>query len=162
MKPSIANVSALAQANPVGLTNPVLRFVVPRALNYVVERFAVEVVQAWELTNKELKRHGMRTLGVSHKDFRHLKKVRNKLVAHKIENTIKTTSYETWYKKTYGSFSAVLALVERTANRAVEGIRRLEARGAISREQFRLPSIPEVTEADIAALLNALKKQSIY
>jgi len=162
MKPTVANVVLLANTNPPGLTNPILRFAVPRALANVVERYSVEAVQAWELTNKELKRHRMRTLGVSNRDYKHLKKIRNKLVAHKIENSVKTTRYESWYRKTYGSYSTVLALIERVATRVVGGIRRLERLGALGEPQYRLPSVPEITAADIEALLAALKKEGIY
>lgn len=162
MKPAVANVVLLANTNPAGLTNPILRFVVPRALANVVERYAVEVVQAWELTNKELKRHGMRTLGVSNKDFRHLKKIRNKLVAHKIENNVRTSRYESWYRKTYGSYATVLALIERVATRTVDGIRRLEHKGLLGAHSYSLPSVPEIKQADIDALLAALRKEGIY
>jgi hypothetical protein len=162
LKPSIDNVNALACANPTGLTNPVLRFVVPRALNYVVERFVLEVFQAWEITDKELKRHGMRRLGTSNKDFQHLRKIRNKLVAHKIENSLKTTRYESWCKKTYGSHPAVLRLVERCALRVVAAIHRLKRRSLVTFEHYGLPSIPKVTESDIEALLAALKAKDIY
>jgi proline dehydrogenase len=90
MATSIHNVVELKKANPPGIRNPLLRFVVPRAMNYVVERFVLEVEQAWVLVNAELRRQGLRTLGVSDKHYRHLKKIRNKLVAHKIENSLKS------------------------------------------------------------------------
>ena len=162
LKPTIANVVLLANTNPAGLTNPILQFVVPRALANVVERYVVEVVQAWDLANKELKRHGMRTLGVSNKDFRHLKKIRNKLVAHKIENNVRTSRYETWYRKTYGSYPSVLALVERVATRTVNAIHRIEHKGLLGVHNYSLLSVPEITQADIDALLAALCKEGIY
>jgi hypothetical protein len=162
LKPSIENVNNLARVNPVGLTNPVMRFAVPRALNYVVERFVLEVFQAFELTNKELKRHRMRLLGASSRDFRHLRRVRNKLVAHKIENSLKTTRHDTWYKKAYGNYPAVLQLVERCALKVASAIDRLVDRGLIPFQHFSLPSVPEVKGSDIEALVAALKAKGIY
>ena len=162
MKPTIANVVLLANTNPAGLTNPILRFAIPRALANVVERYSVEAVQAWELTNKELKRHQMRTLGVSNKDYKHLKKIRNKLVAHKIENIVKTDRHEAWYQKTYGSYASVLALIDRVATRVETGIRRLEKKALLGNPQYRLSSVPEITATDIESLLSALKKAGIY
>src|SRR5437867_2941207 len=101
MQHSIQNVLELKKANPPGLRNPVLLFVVPRAMNYVVERFVLEVEQAWVLLNHELKRQGLRTLGVSDNHYCDLKKIRNKLVAHKIENSVNSTRHENWYKRKY-------------------------------------------------------------
>src|SRR4029079_6454177 len=131
MKPSIQNVLELKKINPPGLKNPVLLFGVPRAVNYVVERFAVEVVQAWELLNSELKCQGRRTLGVTNKDYRHLKRIRNKLVAHRIENSLSSSKHEAWYRKTYGNFEGVLALIARVAERVADKIRQLEATGKL-------------------------------
>jgi hypothetical protein len=162
MKPSIQNVVELKKINPPGLKNPVLLFVVPRAMNYVVERFAVEVVQAWELLNKELKRQGRRTLGVTNKDYRHLKRIRNKLVAHKIENSLASSRHETWYRKTYGNFETVLALIARVAERVADRIHRLEARGELWTKSLRARAVTPIVLADVQALLVALKAHAIY
>ena len=162
MKPSIQNVVELKKINPPGLKNPVLLFVVPRAMNYVVERFAVEVVQAWELLNKELKRQGRRTLGVTNKDYRHLKRIRNKLVAHKIENSLASSRHETWYRKTYGNFESVLALIVRVAERVADRIRRLEARGELWAQSLRAKAVTPFVLSDVQALLAAVKAHDIY
>lgn len=162
MRPSIQNVVELKKINPPGLKNPVLLFVVPRAMNYVVERFAVEVVQAWELLNKELKHQGRRPLGVTNKDYRHLKRIRNKLVAHKIENSLASARHETWYRKTYGNFESVLALITRVAERVVDRIRWLEARGELWAKSLRAKTVMPFVLADVQALLAAVKAHGIY
>lgn len=162
MKISIQNVLELKKVNPPGLSNPVLLFVVPRAMNYVVERFVVEVVQAWELLNSELKRQGRRSLGVTNKDYRHLKRIRNKLVAHKIENSLVSAKHETWYKRTYGNFEGVLALVNRVAERVAEKIRNLEATGNIFSKSSATKSVAPFALVDIQALLAAVKAHGIY
>lgn len=162
MKPSIQNVVELKKINPPGLRNPVLLFVVPCAMSYVVERFAVEVVQAWELLNKELKRQGRRTLGVTNKDYRHIKRIRNKLVAHKIENSLASSRHETWYRKTYGNFESVLALIARVAERVVDRIRRLEARGELWGQSLRAKAVTPFALSDVQSLLAAVKAHGIY
>jgi hypothetical protein len=161
LRQSIENVAELKRANPPGLRNPVLTFAVPRALNYVVERFVLEVFQAWELLNAELKRKGLRTLGITHKDYRHLKRIRNKLVAHKIENLIKSRRHETWYKRTYGNYDAVLLLAQRAAERVAARIEHLEISGHI-RAPASAPAAQKITANDIAALVAALKAHGIY
>jgi hypothetical protein len=162
MKPSIKNVLELTKINPPGLKNPMLLFVVPRAMNYVVERFVVEVVQAWEVLNSELKRQGRRTLGVTNKDYRHLKRIRNKLVAHKIENSLASPKHKSWYKRAYGSFGSVLALVLRVSERIVEQIRKLEATGNLRAKSVRTKFVAPFTLADVQALLTAVKAHGIY
>ena len=162
MKASIQNVLELKKANPPGLTNPVLLFVVPRAMNYVVERFVLEVVQAWELLNGELKRQRLRTLGVTNRDYQHLKRIRNKLVAHKIENSLASALHEAWYKKTYGNFKNVLALVIRVAERIANKIRKLDTAGRLSAHPTSTRAVTPFSVADVQALLAAIKAHGIY
>jgi len=159
---SIHNVRELKKASPPGIQNPVLRFAVPRAMNYVVERFVIEVVQAWELMNEELVRQGRRPLGASDKHFRHLKRIRNKLVAHKVTNTLKTKRHETWYKRTYGSYENVLGLVRTVAERIYDKVRDLEAKGRITGRNVSVMHVPKFEVKDIELLLGALKAHGIY
>ena len=162
LKPSIQNVIELKRANPTGLKNPVLMFVVPRAMEHVVDRFVLEVVQAWDLLNTELRRQNLRSLGVSHKDYRHLKRIRNKLLAHRIENKLKTKRHEVWYKSRYGNYESVLALVERVAERVDSRIKRLEFTRKLYAKSHSANVVQAITQGDIQALLEALKKHGIY
>ena len=162
LDPSIHNVLELKKANPPGITNPVLRFAVPRAMNYVVERFALEVVQAWELVNEELRRNQMRTMGVTNRDFRHLKRIRNKLIAHKVENFLRSQRHENWYKKTYGSYESVLALIRRVAEKVDAKIRLLQAKGLIPPLAVSSRRVDKFGAGEIDALLAALKAKGVY
>jgi hypothetical protein len=159
---SIQNVRELKKVNPPGIQNPVLRFAVPRAMNYVVERFVIEVVQAWELMNEELQRQGRRTLGSSNKHFRHLKRIRNKLIAHKVENTLRTKRHENWYKRTYGSYESVLGLVRQVSECIYTRIRELEMKRQITGRNVAVAHVPKFEVKDIEALLGALKSHGIY
>jgi hypothetical protein len=162
MKHSVHNVLELKKANPPSLTNPVLRFVVPHAMSHVVERFVLEVEQAWVLLNQELRRQGARTLGVTNKDYRHLKKIRNKLVAHKIENSVATARYENWHKRTYGNFESVLALVTRVAARIHQTIQDLVCKRKLRARSVAIRQAPYFEAEDIEALLAAVKAHGIY
>jgi hypothetical protein len=162
LEPSIHNVLELKKINPPGLKNPVLLFVVPRAMNYVVERFVLEVVQSWEILNKVLKQQNLRTLGVTDRDFRHLKKIRNKLVAHKVENSLATARYLNWYRKRYGNFESVLALVLRVAERIRTKIRMLEANRKIILRGVSTRGVQRFDLIDVEALLASLKASGIY
>jgi hypothetical protein len=162
LKPSVQNVIELQRAKPQGLRNPILVFAVPRAMNHVVERAVLDVIQAWEIVNAELKKQRRRTLGVSHKDYRHLKRIRNKLVAHKVENSLRTPRHQTWYMRTYGSYEAVLGLVQRVADRVGERIKALEQAGHLTLKTTTAKITPRVAASDVDALFKALKAHEIY
>ena len=162
LKQSVNNVLELKKAAPKDLKNPVLVFVVPCAMNSIVERSVLEVCQAWELLNSELKRLGLRTLGASHKDYRHLKRIRNKLVAHRIENLLKSERHVRWYKRTYGSYDSVLGLIQRTAERVAGRIRKLEIIGLFSAKSVSTRATPQITSENIAELLVAVKSHGVY
>jgi len=131
-------------------------------MNYVVERFVLEVDQAWILLNQELRRQGKRTLGVSDGHYRHLHKIRNKLVAHKIENSLKTKRYKNWYKKRYGNFENVLTLVARVANRIHQKVKDMEARGQLRARNLSTRDAPRFDIEDIRRLLEAAKAHGEY
>jgi len=162
MKPSIQSVIALKNGNYSGIQNSILIFTIPRSQNYIVERYVLEVVQAWELANYALKRQRKRLLGVSNRDFQHLRKIRNKLVAHKIETLIKTQRYKKWYQKTYGNFESVLSLVERVADRVVVKIKKMNSDGLLTLHSSGERIVSAITDNDINQLLDACKKRGIY
>lgn len=162
MKTSIQNVIELERTNPPGLKNPILTFVVPRAMEHVVDRLVLEVIQAWELLNEELRRQKLRSLGVSHKDYRHLKRIRNKLIAHRIENRLKTKRHKVWYKQTYGNYHSVLALVKRVAERVDSRIQQLKLAGKLNAKSTSARRVQGISQGDIQDLLEALKKQGIF
>ena len=162
MKHGIQNVLELKKGIPLGLRNPLLQFVVSHAMNHVVETFVLEVEQASTLLNQELKRQGLRALGTSDKHYRHLKKIRNKLVAHKIENSIATTRYKNWYKRTYGNFESVLALVQRVGARLHQKIAYLESTDRLKARTDPIRDVPRFGLKDIEDLLAAMRAHGIY
>ena len=125
-------------------------------MSNVVEGAVLEVVQAWELTNSELKRQGRRHLGVSHPDYKHLKRIRNKLVAHRIENLAKTERHRRWYKRTYGSYASVLALVARVAQRVASKVSAMELAGLIRAKSVSVRVSEEFTNEEFQSLLRAV------
>lgn len=102
------------------VTNPIIRFSFDRAMTHVLESSLLEIVYAYELVNDELKRHGARILGLKNRDYNDLKKMRNKLLAHKVENSLKSKRYLRWYKKKYGSYEKTFDLILRVSERIVK------------------------------------------
>ena len=161
--PVIENVRLLTRHNPKGLANPILNFAVPRAMHYVVERNSLEVFEAWDLTSNLLRQESMRGLSTKHEAYRHLAKIRDKLVAHRIENvTAKRAGHQTWYKKRYGSHLATLELILSAADLVTAAIRRIEKRGILVHKPRWVGSVPEIEESDIDQLFMALRSHGIY
>src|SRR2546426_11878628 len=161
MEHSIRNCLELKSSIPANVGNPILRFVVPLAREHVAQRFVLDVVQAWDLLNVELKRQGLRPLGVSDKNYRHLKRVRNKLVAHGVENLVKTGRYKTWYERNYG-YERVLSLVRRVAQRIAGQVQDLKDQGRMTARPVGTRRVPQFGRQDVEALLAAIKAHKIY
>lgn len=159
---TVANCLVLKDTARRDMKNSVLLFVFPRAVNGVVERCILEVEYAWVLTDRELRRHGLRGLGSSNKHYRHLKRIRNKLVAHKVENALKTDRYSTWYKKTYGSYEAIFSLIQKVAGRVIEKIDLLEDRDLLTVGSISIQGVAAFSSSEMEDLYAALKAKGIY
>jgi hypothetical protein len=162
MTANFSNCLELKRAKPHGLKNPVLLFVVPRAMNHVVERAVLEIEFAWCLLNEELKRQKRRGLGVSDRSYRHLKRIRNKLVAHRVENLLKAKRHLAWYQRAYGSFESILALVRKVGGRVHDKVRALEAEGHLRATGTSAKHVAPFSVKDVEAIFGALKGHGIY
>jgi hypothetical protein len=161
MEQSIHNCLQLKAGLLPNPTNQILRFVVPRVREHVAERLVLDAVEAWDLVNAELKHQGRRPLAASDKDYRHLKRIRNKLVAHRAENLVKTSRHRTWYQRNY-DYDRVLALVRRVAQRVCSKVNGLVNERRMPRRPMRTTRVPEFGREDVAALVKAMKAHGIY
>lgn len=165
MKTNINNVLVLKKCGikaGKNVTNPIIRFTFDRAMTHVLERSLLEIVSAYELVNKELIRHGIRRLGFANQDYKDLKIMRNKLLAHKIENSLKTERYKKWYSKKYGDYEKTFDLILRVSERIVKKIEYLELKGFINPHVVITQVKPEIQESDVENFIEALKNHNIY
>ena len=162
MDATVHNCLELVKAARPDLKNSILRFVVPRAVDGVVERFVLEIEQAWTLTDKELRHQGLRPLGISDRNYRHLKRIRNKLTAHRIENLVKTPRHLNWYTRTYGSYERVFGLLRSVAARIYEKVQYLEATHRIALNTATAPVVDKFHVKDVEALYAAIKAHNVY
>jgi hypothetical protein len=161
MDQSIRNCLELKSAIPANLANPILRFVIPRTREHVAQRLVLDAVEAWDLLNAELKRQGLRPLGTSDRDYRHLKRIRNKLVAHGAENLVKTSRHKTWYQRNY-DYERMLSLVRRVAQGISTKVEDLTNQGRIARRRVTTTKVPQFGRQDVEALLDAIRAHGIY
>ena len=127
----IFNIQALRSVLHEAMLNPVLEFTIPLAMNQIVEHSCLRVVEAWELLNDELAHQKRRTLGTKNADFVNLKRIRNKLIAHRIPNELNGKLHRKWYLKKYGSFDSVMVLIQRVGAKISERIQKLQLTGLL-------------------------------
>ncbi len=73
-----------------------------------------------------------------------------------------SSKHEAWYRKTYGHFESVLALITRVAERVADKVRKLEAMGKVWAKSLTAKSVVPFAITDIQALLAAAKAYGIY
>jgi hypothetical protein len=156
------NVCVLANNARNDVKNPIILFTFNRAMWGSIERAIIEIHFAWELVDKELKFYHKRPLGTSSQDYKDLRRMRNKLVAHKIENSLKSNKHQKWYKRKYGSYDKTFALLQRVTDKIVRKIDYLERHGYFKPVAIAYKTPIEIHKKDIDDFINALKKEDLY
>lgn len=105
------------------------------SINSLAQGFiALPEGEAWFASHVASERHKVqkrRTLGTKNRDFVNLKRMRNKLIAHRVPNELNGKIHRKWYLKKYGSFEAVMALVQRVGAKISDKIQRLQLGGQL-------------------------------
>lgn len=157
-----SNVRHLLNGIPQDLSNSVLLFLVGRAIDRVHDVLVLEVVQTWRLLQREARSLKDCRLSSQDSDFRDLKRIRDTLVAHRIENTIKTTEDLHWYRIEYGSYEKTFALIERVAEKLRNEIERLLKKGKLQAVVRPLGGVRGFDRTDVDQLVEALKARGIF
>ncbi len=129
LRKQISNIQALRSVMKEASANPVLEFTIPLAMNQIVEHSCLRVLEAWDLLNDELAHQRRRTIGVKNRDYVYLKRIRNKLVAHRVPNDLTGGTHRNWYLKKYGSFDSVMTLIQRVGEKVSHRICQLQVKG---------------------------------
>lgn len=158
----IENVLLLKRCIPQDIKNPILLFLLPRAINYVVETLVLEVVQAWKILEDELKKLKKPCLANNDKDYKDLKDIRNKLIGHRVQVSLATEEYQKWYKKNYGSYEKTFELIKNVVNKITTKIKELEDAGILDADSIAIKSVKRLMPEDVNKLINTLRNAGIY
>jgi hypothetical protein len=157
----VTNVLLLLEEIPKELTNPVLRFLLMRAPDRVFDVLVLEVEQTWRLLAKEASTLNDYELERDDPDYQDLKRIRDKLVAHRLEVTVGTTEHVKWYAERYGSYEKTSELIKRVAGKIEGEIRRLMRRGKLHAVVRPLMGPHAIQRRDIDQLVDALRAKRI-
>ena len=160
----IKNALLLTKHIPQDIKNPVLLFLLPRAINGILEHLILEVKQSWKLLDtvlKDLKKEG---LDKNDKDYKDLYIVRDKLIGHFIEVSLSEEGdkYVRWYWEKYGSYEKTFDFIQRVANKIKIKIDELRQENLLIIRDGQIKKSSEIKVDDIVKLLSVLKKGSIY
>jgi hypothetical protein len=93
----------------------VLFFLIPRAINNIVQNAILETEAAWKVMNKELEKFKLQLLSKCQRQYDDLDLIRNKIAAHRFEVSAATDKYEKWHQENYGDLEKTLALITAVA-----------------------------------------------
>lgn len=142
--------------------NSVLRFVVPLAMNQAIEHSVLRVMEAWLLLDAEMLRLHLGTLDRKSPNYLNLKRVRDKLVAHRTENAVHTTEHADWYRQEIGSYSKAFDVVDALAKEIASKVRALQESGALSLPNLPLREVPSFYRGDVEEILEAMRVADIF
>ena len=111
--------------------NPVLAYLLPEAVDNVLNTLVLETEQAWRMLNSLLRKMGRQELSDDDHVYRDLKRIRNKVVAHKVEVAVSSSKHLDWFKAKYKVFSEARGLIEQIALRISSRVDELEEDGLI-------------------------------
>jgi hypothetical protein len=158
----INNVRLLREKIPRDIKNPVMLFLLDRAVNSVVETLILEVKQTWEILSGELKRMGEAPLLDPDRNYKDLKDIRDKLLAHRIEASLSTNQYLEWYKEKYGTYESIFILIGKVAKKIYFKICKLQSEKKLLTNSATGHVLTKLKIEDVENLLAALKTAKIY
>lgn len=147
---------------PKNISNKVLLFILPRALDHIMESLILRTFESWKILDAELSELGEENLNEQDTDFKDLEIMRNKLIAHRVETTLNNSNdYSKWYKRKFGSYEKTFELIKRLSDKISSFINELIEQKKIvcsPIESFRSPII--LTEYHISELVTRIESAS--
>lgn len=131
-------------------------------MNHAIEHSVLRVHEAWDLLDAEVNHLKLGNLDRNDPAFVSLKRMRDKLVAHRVENEVYAEEHQRWYKEELGSFQKSFEVVTAVARALAVRIRELQRSGDITAPNLPLRDVPEFSGEDVAQLVQALKRAEIF
>lgn len=158
------NVQQLLKNIPKDIQNPVLLFLLPRAIENVVDRRILEIEQTWRILDQELRKLNEPRFNMQDPDYSDLKKIRDKTLAHRVEVLLsrEKDTYINWYKKNYGSYEKILDLILKVSDKIVNEVERLMDERKLNARSSSVKVVCKIETNDIRYLIDALTEKNIY
>lgn len=110
ISPRIESAQVLLKYIPNDLKNPVVIFLLNNAIIGILESLLNKLTQTVDLLNKATRDLGENDLKRTN-EIKDIQRMRNTLLAHRMEVLISSSKDMEWYKKEYGSFEKTFATI---------------------------------------------------
>ncbi len=158
----IENARTVLTAFPKDITNAPLCWLLNSSVKGALEALLNDLAQALDLVEKAANNlDGSASLQLS-EEMRDAKRMRDTLLAHRMEVSISTEKHYQWYKERYGSFEKAFDLVEKVAAQIGALAWQLSRHEGFHKAQSSMSEPPLLKREDIALLLQTLKTSDIY
>ena len=158
----ITNVRTILGTFPKDIKNVAICYLLDNTVKGMLEALLNDLDQASNLLDKALKDLGYSDGLDLTDEIRETQRMRDKLLAHRMEVLVSTDRHLNWYKEKYGSYDRAFDLVERASEQLGDIAREVSRHPNFQRVQASVPQPPLLDRQDIELLLAALKKANIY
>jgi hypothetical protein len=134
-------------------SNPILEYVLPRALDKVLDTLVLETVQAWQMMDELLKHKRRLRLKDDDLSYRDLKRIRDKIVAHRVQVGARTGEHRQWFNEEYRELPRIKELIQKVTSRIADAVDQIEEDGLVSGLSYTVMP-PRLSQEHVRALLN--------
>jgi hypothetical protein len=136
---------------------PLLLYVLPRAVANVLDKMVLETSQAWRMMNRLLRAAGEPELSDNDNRYKDLNRIRDKIVAHRVEVYVATSKHWDWFRSNYGRSPDIDKLIQQVALRIAAKVDELEERGIIDGFEYSVMP-PELRDEQVREFVELLSK----
>lgn len=159
--PKLKSAQTVLEAVPHDINNPVILFLIENATLGVLESLLNKLSQTADLLDKASRDFGETGLQATN-EICDVRRMRNTLLAHRMEVLISSTKEMDWYKKEYGSFEKAFAVLDVANNQLCEEAYRQMKHPKFLGQQVGGMEASPVTKGELKKLFAALKTAKIY
>jgi|GEM_PF-3690990 len=133
--------SVFEATSPKVIENEVVSFLGNQACWGVTDSLVLFVYEAGLLLNKELSEQGAENSLQNDLDFKNIRRVRNKITAHGVENHAEYPAHLEWHKKNNSDLSVFLPYLLTVAKKISDQIKNLQSHNLLPLKHYKtLPS----------------------
>jgi len=160
----VSNALLVVESFPQNIQNLPLRWLLANAVTGKLENLVMLLGEAAVLMDLAARDFDPTHQTAWPTNVANVKRMRDKLVAHRVENAIDSKKYTEWYKKQFGSFKVtfpfLLAAGQDLAN--ISAALQQHPKFVVPKLQNNGPQPFQLESYQIADLLSALKRANIY
>jgi hypothetical protein len=137
-------------------SNESLNILLESTVQHNIETLIFNIYEMWGILDITLKDLREQPLKID-KDYKDLDKIRNKILGHRIKNSIYSPQHMKWFKKNYGDSKNVLSLLDKVGERIKKRVQKLEKEGKIKCQRLQIKKSKKINKKDLENMLKVIK-----